>query len=133
MATDYLTFTCTAPPHKAAAITAQLLDFTEPGDDWVTIYEVSPGDGIDSKDLGAGAELQYVMQLLLTAATESLQVANIKAWRTLKDGYGSIEYARGTYGPVTATTMRLISVDVRPINPLYAEATATFQKVTSNA
>lgn len=131
MPTDYLTFTCTTPSHKAGAGTAQLVDFTEPDDDWVTIYEQCPGYGVDSKDLGLGAECYYTMQLLITKTTYALQVAEIATWRLLKDGHGSIEYASGSYGPETVTTVRLKTIDIKPINPLYAEATAVFEKVVS--
>lgn len=131
MATDYLTFTCTYPSHKAGNATALLLNFTEPEDDWVTIYEVTPGDGIDSKDLGAGAQVYYTFQIQISSADYATQVAKLAAWRLLKDGRGSIEYASAAYGPVTVTSVRLTSIPITQTNPLYAEATATFQKVVS--
>lgn len=131
MGTDYLTFTCRSPSHKAGSATALLLDFTEPDDDWVTIYEVIPGEGVDSKDLGAGAQVHYVFHIQISSDDYSTQVAKLAAWRLLKDGYGSIKYASAAYGPETVTSVRLISIPITTINPLYAEATATFQKVVS--
>ena len=129
MATDYLTFTCSEPSSKAGAITADLLDFTEPGEDVVVILEPISGAGVDWKPLGAGAQIEYTFQLKISTATYPLQVAAYKAWRTKKDGVGTIEYASGAYGPITVTSVDLTNIEIRPTNPLNAEATATFQKV----
>jgi hypothetical protein len=133
MPTDYLTFTCTAPTHKAGNDTVQLTSFTEPADDWTTIYEIVPGHGVDAKDLGLGAEVLYTFGVIITSATYPLQVATLAAWRLFKDGYGSIEYASADYGPITVASVRLKGCDLTSINPLYAEATLTFQKVLNNA